>query len=137
MFHLVWVSHSGFVSLGGSVPNIHVCGECPHGGQPADPGGAAIYAGQSSTNSIAVNGDPNASPVAKDTAVYWLEVSKPGAYHLRAHFAGGGAKRFLGDDCWPERVRDEQNWLHTDLKDLSYFGVHLLFDEITPQGGMR
>jgi len=46
-------------------------------------------------------------------------------------------KRFLGEDCWPERVRDEQSWLHNDMKDLSYLGVHTLFDEITTQGGMR
>ena len=45
--------------------------------------------------------------------------------------------RFLGKDCWPKRIRDKHAWLHNDMKDVSYLGVHTLFDEITTQGGMR
>ena len=82
-------------------PTYTSAASAPTAASPPIPaaGGAAIYAGQSSTNAIAVSGDPNASPVSKDTAVYWLEASKPGAYHLRAHFAGSGSASGYGCEC--------------------------------------
>ena len=46
-------------------------------------------------------------------------------------------KRHSVNDCWLKRNVDGQNWLHNDMKDVSYFGVHKLFDEILTKGGMR
>jgi hypothetical protein len=41
-------------------------------------------------------------------------------------------------DAWPSnRQADEQNWHHSDIRDVAYFFVHLAFDELVDKGGLE
>ena len=81
-------------------------------------------------NELLAKGIPALSPAAGKTFLSPLTSSRN--FNMNTDFKPEGG-------TWPRDNNHlyKQRWLHSDLKNLAYFYVHKLFDQLVQEGGVQ